>query len=88
MKTGLKLPLSPHLLWEYDQAAFDFDRSKKIVIERVIERGNLQDWRIMVHYYGKGEVLRISRKSRTLSERDRRFTELFLPSKLLDEVAH
>jgi len=32
------------LLWEYDYDTFNFDRSYKIVIERVLQLGNLHEW--------------------------------------------
>jgi hypothetical protein len=31
------------LLWEYDLDTFNYEKSYKIVIERVIERGNLEE---------------------------------------------
>jgi hypothetical protein len=43
-KRKLHLEFSPHLLWEYDLTTFDYDKSKAIIIERVIQRGNLKDW--------------------------------------------
>ncbi len=38
-----KPDLSKHLLWEYDFEKFDFKKSYRIIIERVLERGNLKD---------------------------------------------
>ncbi len=37
-KTG-HYTVSPSLLWEYDLAHFDWQRSRKIVVQRIIERG-------------------------------------------------
>ncbi|HQU61047.1 MAG: hypothetical protein KDD02_21115 [Phaeodactylibacter sp.] len=75
--------ISPHLLWEYDLSSFDFDKSKRIVIERVIERGTLEDWREMIRYYGEEKVLLTARQSKQLSEKDKGFTEIFIHSTLL-----
>ena len=40
--------VSPTLLWEYDLTHFDWQRSRKIVVQRIIERGWLlnfeYDW--------------------------------------------
>ena len=36
--------ISPSLLWEYDLTHFDWQRSRKIVVQRVIERGWLRDY--------------------------------------------
>lgn len=78
--------ISPHLLWEYDLSAFDFDRSRRVVIERVIGRGTLEDWREMVWYYGEEQVLNVARHSRQLSAKDKSFTEIFIHSTLLHAV--
>ncbi|MCO6491460.1 MAG: hypothetical protein J5I98_23790 [Phaeodactylibacter sp.] len=75
--------ISPHLLWEYDLSSFDFDKSKRVVIERVIERGTLDDWREMIRYYGEEQVLNVARQSRQLSAKDKGFTEIFIHSTLL-----
>ena len=36
--------ISPSLLWEYDLSHFDWWKSRKIVVQRVIERGWLTDF--------------------------------------------
>lgn len=75
--------ISRHLLWEYDLNTFNYDRSKRVVIERVIERGTLKDWREIVRYFGKNEILNIARLSKQLSKRDKRFAEIFVHSSLI-----
>ncbi|MCB9294044.1 MAG: hypothetical protein H6559_13135 [Lewinellaceae bacterium] len=75
--------ISRHLLWEYDISTFDFGKSKRVVIERVIERGTLEDWREMIRYYGEEQVLSVARQSRQLSAKDKGFTEIFIHSTLL-----
>lgn len=79
----LQLEISPHLLWEYDLDSFDFDRSKAIVIERVIQRGNLKDWQLVLKAYGKDTLLHTAEHSKQLSERDRNFTKILLDSPLV-----
>jgi hypothetical protein len=32
-----------HLLWDFDREDFDFVLNNRVVIERVIERGNMDD---------------------------------------------
>jgi hypothetical protein len=49
--------INPALLWEYDLDTFNFDKSYKIVIERILERGNLNEWKEMVNYYPKEKIL-------------------------------
>ncbi len=69
-----------HLLWEYDLDAFDYLRSKKIVIERIIERGNLKEWKEMLLFYGKATVLEVARSSKQLDRKEKNFTEIFVDS--------
>ncbi|WP_167459503.1 DUF6922 domain-containing protein [Pedobacter jejuensis] len=33
-----------HLLWEVDQDSFDYFRTSQIVVERVVQRGDIDDW--------------------------------------------
>ena len=75
--------LPQHLLWEYDLEKFDYDRSWRIAIERVIERGNLEEWRAVQAYYGKERLKEVVHWSRQLSPRDKDFAMLFVNSTLL-----
>lgn len=36
--------VSPTLLWEYDLSDFDWWKSRKIVVQRILERGWLKDF--------------------------------------------
>ena len=69
-----------HLLWEYDLSTFDYLRSKKVVIERVIERGNLKEWKEMLLFYGRATVLEVARASKQLDRKEKNFTEVFVDS--------
>ncbi len=83
-KTVKRTPvISPSLLWEYNLQTFDYEKSVKVVVERVIERGTLADWREMFRYYGKDEILRVARSSKQLSAKDKNFAEIFLGSPLV-----
>ncbi|MFQ5446273.1 MAG: hypothetical protein ACE5FF_05010 [Saprospiraceae bacterium] len=72
--------LRRHLLWGYDFGRFDFNRSASLVIERVIERGNMEEWREIMRYYGREKILEVARKSRQLDQRDKNFTEIYVYS--------
>lgn len=69
-----------HLLWEYDLAQFDYDRSRSVVVIRVVQRGDLAAWHSIFEYYGEEEILRITQSTRRLDERDKRFVRLFIDS--------
>lgn len=71
------------MLWDYDYETFNFDKSYKIVIERVMERGGLDEWRTIVNYYTRKQILSAIEWSVQLDERDKRFCRFFLNSDLL-----
>jgi hypothetical protein len=71
------------LLWEYDLETFNYDKSYKIVIERVLERGNLEEWREMVELYPRGKILETIDWSAQLEQRDKEFARFFLDSEFL-----
>lgn len=71
------------LLWEYDLNTFNYEKSYKIVIERVLERGNLEEWREMVQLYKRKQILETIKWSKQLSQRDKDFAIFFLPSGFL-----
>lgn len=77
------LQLRPHLLWEYDQSKFNYRRGATVVIERVIERGTIEEWREIVRFYGKEKVLEVAEGSRQLDARDKHFTKIFVDSNLV-----
>ena len=71
------------LLWEYDLETFNYVNSYKIVIERVLERGNLEEWKEMVNLYTKEQILETIEWSAQLDKRDKEFSKFFLTSGFL-----
>jgi hypothetical protein len=71
------------LLWEYDLETFNYDKSYKIVIERILQMGNLEEWRNMVNYYTKDQILETIEWSAQLDKRDKDFSKFFLSSDFL-----
>ncbi|MCL2878256.1 MAG: hypothetical protein FWF13_05700 [Acidobacteria bacterium] len=50
--------ISPHLLWDIDKSKIDFDKMKKFIVQRVIERGDVDDFYAMFQLYGGPEGVR------------------------------
>lgn len=71
------------LLWEYDLDTFNYDKSYKIVIERILQLGNLEEWKNMVNYYTKEQILETIEWSAQLDKRDKEFSKFFLSSGFL-----
>jgi hypothetical protein len=86
MKTERPKIINQALLWEYDLDTFNYERSYKIVIERVLERGTLDEWREMVQIYPKDKILEVIDWSAQLEQRDKEFSRFFLSSELLYAV--
>jgi len=78
------MPSKPNIpenfLWEYDLETFNYDKSYKIVIERVLERGNLLEWREILNYYGEEKILNTIDWSAQLDQRGKDFSRFFLKS--------
>ena len=75
--------INPALLWEYDLETFNYEKSYKIVIERILQLGNLEEWRNMVNYYTKEQILETIEWSAQLDKRDKDFSKFFLTSGFL-----
>lgn len=64
----------PSLLWDYDLSSFDWWKSRKTVVQRVIERGWLTDYYAAFRLYGGIEGFReIVKEVPTLSPKDMNF---------------
>jgi hypothetical protein len=86
IKTKKKPNIPAFLLWEYDLDTFNYDKSYKIVIERVLERGTLQEWREIVSYYSNEKIIEAIDWSAQLQQRDKEFSKFFLKSDFLDAI--
>ncbi|MCF2490415.1 DUF6922 domain-containing protein [Dyadobacter sp. CY347] len=80
MQSADKPNIPSRLLWEFDYETFDFKRSYKIVIERILERGNLENWREMIRFYSKSQIIETIEWSSQMEEKDKRFSRLFINS--------
>ncbi|MCQ2127914.1 MAG: hypothetical protein MJZ08_00575 [Bacteroidaceae bacterium] len=60
---------SPNLFWDVDESQFDMDKYASHVIQRVLEYGQLCDWRIIMSYYGLDKIVEHCRRLRTLDPR-------------------
>ena len=55
-----QVPVFPkHFFWDFDINKVDWEKSACSLITRVLERGKLEHWEMLVDYYGKERVLHI-----------------------------
>lgn len=78
--------IRPHLFWEYRWEEIDFARLATVVIERVVERGNPEEWGEILRFYGKEEILKVVEKSTRLDPKHKNFARLYLNSPLIYDL--
>jgi hypothetical protein len=62
--------LPKRLFWELDYEQMDWQKNAEIVIERVVERGTLEEWQELINFYGKKKVvLTLKNKTTYLTDR-------------------
>jgi hypothetical protein len=52
----IKPDISNNLLWDLDPKRIDFDRNKRLIIERVFTLGDFDDVKQIIRYYGLGTI--------------------------------
>ena len=58
--------LSPYLFWDIDKDNFNADENSAQLIKRVLEYGELDDWRTICDYYGLERIANDCKTLRTL----------------------
>jgi hypothetical protein len=65
--------INPRLLWEYNVDKVDFARMRNVIVQRVVERGWLQDWYAMLNRYGVEGVKDAIKELPYLNDKDINF---------------
>ena len=58
--------LSPYLFWDIDLDVFDAEINSRQLIQRVLEYGQLEDWRFLCDFYGLERIVSDCKAMRTL----------------------
>ena len=74
-----------YLLWEYDLENFNYQKSYKIVIDRVLLRGTIEDWTEMLRFYSIEKILETIDWTKQIDKREKDFAKLFIQSDLLND---
>lgn len=72
-----KPKLSRTIFWDIDFSKIDYDGKYRFVIERVIERGDLNDWKEIKRYYGLGKIKEAVLNARYLTKITMRFCSVY-----------
>ena len=54
--------------WDTDQQSFDLERYPAFIVSRVFEVGTLNDWRLLVAYYGLDRIVEVCKSLRHLDK--------------------
>ncbi len=76
--------VNPTLLWEYDLQNFDYQDMKKLVIQRVIERGWPNDFYAILNLYGLDGVKEAIKEIKSLNRIDKNFVSVVFEIPLKD----
>ncbi len=77
MTKAAKPNIPPYLLWEYDLITFNYDKSYKIVIERVLQMGKIEDWKEIIRYYPIENIVETIEWSAQIEKSDKEFSKFF-----------
>ena len=58
--------LSDICFWDVDKEQFDLDKFPGHIIPRVLEYGTMNDWRLILSYYGLDKIVEVCKQVRTL----------------------
>jgi len=71
--------LSSDLFWDVSREEVDPEKHKRWLIERVVQRGRWEDWKLIKTHYSKQEILGLKDKIK-LDPKSARFLELYCSS--------
>lgn len=60
---------SDYIFWDVDRSSIDLTLNAPYVIQRVLEYGQIGDWRLLREYYGLEKIVSVSKQLRTLEPR-------------------
>jgi len=59
--------LSQYLLWDMDKKQLDAAKHSVQLIQRILERGTLDDWKLTRDFYGMDKIVTDCKRMRTLN---------------------
>ncbi len=60
---------SSHLFWDVDLASIDLEKNRKWLVKRVLEKGELPDWKLLKQTYDREELREAVMTMRSLERR-------------------
>jgi hypothetical protein len=72
-----KPELSRTLFWDVDYESLDFDKNAAYIVERVLNRGSVQDFKSILKFYGFDQLKNIVLNLRYLDKKALHFSSAF-----------
>lgn len=69
--------LSPHLFWDVKPGTLDLVKHQRLIVERVVQRGGLEDLALLLRVYKKEEIQAAIRQISWLNEKDMAFVHVY-----------
>lgn len=76
MNASILSGINKSYFWDVDQNTLDEVKSKRLIIERVVTLGNLNELKLLFNYYGKKEIINTLRKLNYLDSKTLNFIAL------------
>lgn len=76
--------LSPHLFWDIDKNKLDPEKHKTLIIERVMNRGNLTDLKVLFKTYDMDSIKREIKNAGYLDKKTINWAALYFNLKKSD----
>ena len=58
--------INPRIFWDMELGSLDYEKNAPLIIQRVLEYGDLKDWYAIKKHYGLDRIVSISQGFRTL----------------------
>ena len=71
------MPFQPALFWDIDVSCLDIVAHAGFIIERVVTRGNLEDWKMLLDLYGKRKIRDVVVRIRSLDSKSLHFLSVY-----------
>jgi hypothetical protein len=75
-KPNFKKQFSQHLFWDIDINTLDFSKHKAYIVNRVMQYGLFNDWKIILEIYGLSSITDIAKNIRDLDQKSMEFLSL------------
>ena len=71
------MDLSRYIFWDVDFGAIDWEKHRRFVIQRVISKGSLEDWKKIIEFYGPEKVKKALTRERYLDKKTLNFSSYY-----------